>query len=85
MLQQVRVGGCSCVGNSMVRGMVIYDALRAVHRDKIRLIGLPRIDFRRALEFCKTLRLEIPFFRLFGLVLRDTGLTRVLAAVEPET
>ncbi len=43
MLQQVRVGGCSCVGNGMVRGMVIYGGCASVPQDKIRLIGLPRI------------------------------------------
>ncbi len=85
MLQQVRVGGCSCVGNSMVRGMVIYDALRAAHRDKIRLIGLPRIHIRRGTELSKSLCRKIPIFRFLGPVLRDTGLTRVLAEVEPET
>lgn len=42
MLQQVRVGGCSCVGNGMVRGMVIYGVRASVPQDKIRLIGLPR-------------------------------------------
>ena len=57
----------------------------AVQLDKIRLIGLPRILIRTGTEFWKTLGRKNRIFRLLGLVLRDTGLTRVVAPVEPET
>ncbi|RKE94571.1 hypothetical protein C8N30_3699 [Sulfitobacter guttiformis] len=64
MLQQVRVGGCSCVGNGMVRGMVIYDVSLAVCRDKIRLTGLPRKHRGVLAAILETLHRNFTKFRL---------------------
>jgi len=40
--QQVRVGSYSHRGNTVVRGMIIYESRLGGFRDKIRLIDLPR-------------------------------------------
>ena len=59
--------------------------MRGNPRDKIRLIGLPRMDFIGRTGFLEILGRKVRIFRLPLPMLRDTGLTRAVAGVEPET